>query len=69
MIMSRNLMPGWIRTVSRFNPVNWAVTAARDGFEGRAASEVALCLGLLAAFALLCVGLATRSFSRYRKAM
>jgi ABC-2 type transport system permease protein len=69
MIMSRNLMPGWIRTVSRFNPVNWAVTAARDGFEGRAASEVALCLGLLAAFALLCAALATRSFSRYRKAM
>ncbi len=69
MIMSRNLMPGWIRTVSRFNPVNWAVTAARDGFEGRSAAEVALCLGLLAAFALLCAGLATRSFSRYRKAM
>jgi ABC-2 type transport system permease protein len=69
MIMSRNLMPGWIRTVSRFNPVNWAVTAARDGFEGRSAAEVALCLGLLAAFALLCAALATRSFSRYRKAM
>src|SRR6195952_5310127 len=34
MIMSRNLMPAWIRGISRFNPVNWAVTAARDGFEG-----------------------------------
>ena len=69
MIMSRNLMPGWIRGVSRFNPVNWAVTAARDGFEGRAPSEMMLCLSLLAAFALICGFLATRSFGRYRKAM
>ncbi|HEX3552280.1 MAG TPA: ABC transporter permease [Thermoanaerobaculia bacterium] len=69
MIMSRNLMPGWIRGVSRFNPVNWAVTAARDGFEGRAPSEMLLCLALLAAFALICGFLATRSFGRYRKAM
>ena len=69
MIMSRNLMPGWIRGVSRFNPVNWAVTAARDGFEGRAPSEMLLCLALLAAFALVCGFLATRSFGRYRKAM
>jgi ABC-2 type transport system permease protein len=69
MIMSRNLMPGWIRGVSRFNPVNWAVTAARDGFEGRAASEAAVCLALLAGFALVCAFLATRSFGRYRRAM
>jgi ABC-2 type transport system permease protein len=69
MIMSRNLMPGWIRGVSRFNPVNWAVTAARDGFEGRASSEMLLCLALLAVFALICGFLATRSFGRYRKAM
>lgn len=69
MIMSRNLMPGWIQGVSRFNPVNWAVTAARDGFEGKAPGEIALSLGLLAGFALICAALATRSFSRYRKAM
>lgn len=69
MIMSRNLMPGWIRGVSRFNPVNWAVTAARDGFEGRATSEMALCLALLAGLALACGFLATRSFNRYRRAM
>jgi ABC-2 type transport system permease protein len=69
MIMSRNLMPQWIRGVSRFNPVNWAVTAARDGFEGRAPSEMALCLALLAGFALICAVLATQSFRRYRSAM
>jgi ABC-2 type transport system permease protein len=69
MIMSRNLMPPWIRTVSRFNPVNWAVTAARDGFQGEAPSEIALYLGLLAAFALVCGAVATLSFHRYRRAM
>jgi ABC-2 type transport system permease protein len=69
MIMSRNLMPGWIRAVSLFNPVNWAVTAARDGFQGESSAETAVCLGLLAAFALLCGLLATLSFRRYRQAM
>jgi ABC-2 type transport system permease protein len=69
MIMSRNLMPQWIRGVSRFNPVNWAVTAARDGFEGRSSSEMWLCLALLAGFALVCAFLATRAFERYRRAM
>jgi ABC-2 type transport system permease protein len=27
--MEPQLMPGWIRTVSRFNPVAWSVEAAR----------------------------------------
>jgi ABC-2 type transport system permease protein len=69
MIMSRNLMPAWIRTASRFNPVNWAVTAARDGFQGVAGAEAALCLALLAVFALACASLATLSFRRYRQSM
>src|SRR5436305_1974275 len=69
MIMSRNLMPSWIRTVSLFNPVNWAVMAARDGFQGEAPREIALSLALLAGFALVCGLLATLSFRRYRRAM
>jgi ABC-2 type transport system permease protein len=69
MIMSRNLMPAWIRTLSRFNPVNWAVTAARDGFQGEAPAEIALYLGLLAAFVLACGAIATLSFNRYRRSM
>ncbi|MDP9271165.1 MAG: hypothetical protein M3P14_09395 [Chloroflexota bacterium] len=27
--MPLNLVPGWISTVARFNPVNWAVEAGR----------------------------------------
>jgi ABC-2 type transport system permease protein len=69
MIMSRNLMPGWIKSASRFNPVNWAVTAARDGFEGRNPGELVICLGLLAGFALVCAVLSTGAFGRYRRAL
>jgi len=29
--MAQNLVPGWIRSVARFNPVNWAVVAGREG--------------------------------------
>ncbi|HVT19718.1 MAG TPA: ABC transporter permease [Thermoanaerobaculia bacterium] len=68
MIMSRNLMPGWIRSVARFNPVNWAVSAARDAFEGRW-SQLGASFALLAVFALVCSVLATRAFERYRQAM
>lgn len=69
MIMSGNLMPGWIRGASRFNPVNWAVVAARDGFEGRSWSELLSRLALLALFALACALLATGAFGRYRRSM
>jgi ABC-2 type transport system permease protein len=67
MMMSVTLMPGWIQGAARFNPVNWAVVAARDGFEGRAWTELALHLGFLALFALLCAVLATGAFGRYRR--
>lgn len=69
MLMSRNLMPGWIQTMSRFNPVNWAVVAARAGFEGQNAPLLLRNLGLLSLFALLCGGLATAAFRRYRASM
>jgi ABC-2 type transport system permease protein len=67
MMMSGNLMPGWIRSAAMFNPVNWAVVAARGSFEGNW-SVLPRNLGLLAAFALVAAWLATRSFDRYRRA-
>jgi ABC-2 type transport system permease protein len=69
MMMSVHLMPGWIRGAARFNPVNWAVVAARDGFEGQAPGELALHLGLLAACALAAALFATSAFGRYRRSM
>jgi ABC-2 type transport system permease protein len=67
MMMSGNLMPAWIRSAAMFNPVNWAVVAARGSFEGNWAL-LPRNLGLLAAFALVAAWLATRSFDRYRRA-
>ncbi len=69
MLMSANLMPAWVQRVANVNPVNWAIVAARDGFEGRAPYELATRLALLTGFALLCGLFATRSFDRYRRAM
>ena len=67
MMMSGNLVPPWIRTAALFNPVNWAVVAARGGFEGRW-HLLPRNLGLLAAFAVAAAWLATASFARYRRA-
>jgi ABC-2 type transport system permease protein len=66
MIMARSLMPRWMAGVTRFNPVDWAVSAARDGFQGVVGGAVALHFLLLFLFAALCWALAARAFGRYR---
>ncbi len=68
-IMAHELMPPWIRTVARFNPVDWAVTAARLGFEGQATADMAWSLALLAGFTVVCMAFASRAFGRYQRAM
>ncbi len=67
MLISGGLMPAWIRWLARFNPVNWAVVAARGGFEGDWRT-LPLSLALLAVFALAAAGLAALTFRRYRQA-
>jgi ABC-2 type transport system permease protein len=67
MIITPGLMPEWIRSASRFNPVHWAVIAARGGFEGEITGEVFRCLGLLAAFVVVCSFLAIRAFRIYQR--
>ena len=69
MMMSRGLMPRWIQSAARFNPVNWAVTAARDAYEGGAGFELLVSLALLASFTLICGAIATRAFRRYQASM
>jgi ABC-2 type transport system permease protein len=66
--MARELMPGWIRTISAANPVQWAATAARVAMQGDLGSPFWLNCSLLAAFALVCGLLATRAFGAYRRA-
>ena len=65
--MQPRLMPGWIQTVSDYNPVEWAIRAGREavGTSPDWATVAGYC-GLLAAFALACLVLATRAFRAYQ---
>ena len=65
--MQPALMPGWISTVSNYNPVDWAITAGREAVGSSTDwGTVAGYSGLLAAFAVLCLMLATRAFRAYQ---
>jgi ABC-2 type transport system permease protein len=65
--MQASLMPGWIRTVSDYNPVDWAIRAGREavGANPDWATVLGYC-GLLVAFALACLVIATRAFRAYQ---
>jgi ABC-2 type transport system permease protein len=63
-------VPAWIRTVANFNPVNWAVEAARSAAMQRIDwGLVASRIGLLVALTLLCATFATRAFTKYQRSL
>jgi ABC-2 type transport system permease protein len=65
-----NLMPGWIRHVSDFNPVNWAVVAGRVATSSNPDwGVVAARVGLLAALLAVCLAFATRAFRSYQRSV
>jgi ABC-2 type transport system permease protein len=69
-LMQGSLAPEWIRTVARFNPVNWAVDAGRsaamgDFDRGLVGSRVAL----LAALLVVSAAFATRAFGTYQRSL
>jgi ABC-2 type transport system permease protein len=65
--MQPELMPGWINTVARYNPVDWAIRAGREAVgAGTDWASVAGYCGLLAGFAIACLLLATRAFRAYQ---
>ncbi len=66
--MVSELMPGWLRVLSRANPVNWAVDASRDAMLGKDWGYVWMAGLMLAGFTLFSVGLATQAFRAYRRA-
>lgn len=66
--MAPGLMPRWIQVVSRFNPVNWSVSAGRIALQGNADwVRVFTLLGGLLLFTLISGGLATRAFRSYQR--
>jgi ABC-2 type transport system permease protein len=69
-LMQQSLVPAWIRTVARFNPVNWAVEAGRSAAMGRIDwGLVGSRVGLLVLLALLCATFATRAFGTYQRSL
>jgi ABC-2 type transport system permease protein len=69
-LMQQSLVPGWIRTVSKFNPVNWAAEAGRSAAMERIDwGLVATRIGLLVALTLVCAMFATRAFTKYQRSL
>jgi ABC-2 type transport system permease protein len=67
-LMAKSVMPDWIRSVSRFNPVNWSVEAAREALGARTDwNFVVLRIGCLLVFAVISAALATRAFRAYQR--
>ena len=69
-IMAEEAAPGWIRTVARVNPVNWAVSASRDALSADPdwAAVLTNC-GLLLVLAIVLAFLATRAFRAYQRSV
>ncbi|NQV79184.1 MAG: ABC transporter permease [Alphaproteobacteria bacterium] len=65
--MSAQLMPAWMQTVSKANPVNWAVSGARHAVLGTDPGAVWVNSLLLLGFTLVMVVLATGAFRVYRR--
>jgi ABC-2 type transport system permease protein len=69
-LMQASLVPTWIRDVARYNPVNWAVVAARSAAMDRTDwGIVAGRFGLLLALAILAGWFATRAFRTYQRSV
>ena len=68
--MNDALMPGWMRALTNYNPVNWAVEAAREALTARPDwSAVGRPAAGLLLLAILMVWLSTRTFRTYQKAV
>lgn len=68
--MQKSLMPGWMQTVSTFNPLNWAVEAGRDAVSASPDwASIAGKSGLLLAFLLACGSFAIRAFRTYQRSV
>jgi ABC-2 type transport system permease protein len=68
--MAKDLMPGWMQTLTGFNPVNWAVEAARSALaENPDWGAVGKPAGGLFVLAVLTVWLSTRTFRTYQKSV
>lgn len=69
-IMDTRLAPDWVRTVARYNPVDWAVVASRQALGGNPDWGIVWSrLGLLALVGAALAFLATRAFRAYQRSI
>ncbi len=68
--LAANLIPGWMRSVSDVNPVNWAVVAGRTATSANPDwGVVASRAGFLAALLVVCLAFATNAFRSYQRSV
>jgi ABC-2 type transport system permease protein len=68
--LSLRLVPGWIADVARYNPVNWAASAARLAVEAHPAwATVGAYSGYLALAVVVTAAAATRAFRAYQRSL
>ncbi len=68
--MPVNLMPQWMQTVARYNPVTWAVEIGRQTLSSSVDwSVVGVRLAALLALTLICAWLSTRAFRSYQRSV
>jgi ABC-2 type transport system permease protein len=69
-LMTSDLLPDWMSTVAKFNPVNWAIEAGRSATAANPDwGLIAGYVGLLAAGLVLAATLATQAFRSYQKSV
>jgi ABC-2 type transport system permease protein len=69
-LMQESLLPGWIRWVARFNPVNWAAEAGRTAAAVHPDwGLVATRIGFLGLLLLASAAFATRAFTTYQRSI
>jgi ABC-2 type transport system permease protein len=69
-LMRQELAPGWVQSIARFNPVNWAVDAGRAALGSSVDwGLVATRVDLLALLAVVCGWVATRAFHAYQRSV
>jgi ABC-2 type transport system permease protein len=69
-LMAPSLMPDWVATVAKFNPVDWAAVASREALLASPDWSIVLGRGgLLLALAVVMTWFATRAFRSYQRAI
>jgi len=69
-LMQQSLLPGWIRWIARFNPVNWAAEAGRSAAAAHADwGLIGTRVGFLALLLVASAAFATRAFAAYQKSI